>query len=269
MSTSQATPGAQSIERALGILELFSLDSPSHTATEIAKLASLTTSTTHRVLKAMVNRNFLAVDEQTREYRLGPSIARLAAVVANSDGLSVTAAPLLRSLQAQTGEAVSLQVPVGLTRLCVVEYESSHNLQYKSGVGRTYPLVAGSAGKAIVAHFEDAEIERIIRETQRTGILSQAPTIREYMAECEVIRQAGFATSSGEIMEGGAGAAAAILDISGYPIASINIGGPQKRLNKSALRDAGAAALQAALAVERQMSLPPRSERRRSHSTSM
>ena len=262
MSQKETVPGSQAINRALDILEQFTEGTPTRTISQVATATGLTSSTAHRLIKALESRGMLALDNVSKEYRLGPAVARMASPIFNQNGMTSAVAPALRYLQHETGEAVSFQVRVGYSRLCILEYESRHQLQYKSGVGQSFPLVAGSAGKAMLAFLPDSEIRQLIAEARESGRwLLRERREEDFMAEVATIRGQGFATSAGEVRADGAGVAAAILDLAGLPLGAINIGAPATRFKKRVSEDIGQLTLAAVLEVERSLGFPDRGER--------
>lgn len=262
MSGSEAVPGAQAINRALDVLEEFTEHTPTRTVKQVAEATGLTSSTAHRLMKALEARGMLLLDPASKQYRLGPAVARMASPIFNQRGTASAVAPALRYLQNETGEAVSFQVRMGYNRLCILEYESRHHLQYKSGVGQSFPLVAGSTGKAILAFFEEREVREILTEARDNGRwLLRERDESDFLREIRSVRSCGYATSAGEVMADGAGVAAAVLDLTGLPLGAINIGAPAVRFNAAVREQMGRMVYATVLEVERSLGFPPRADR--------
>ncbi|MDO9409021.1 IclR family transcriptional regulator [Patulibacter sp.] len=230
MSESGTTTGAQAVHRAIDILESFRADRASLSLAEIAEHVDLTTPTTHRLLKALQVQDLVALDPVTRRYSLGTGIMRMASVLLNrGDVLAVTQPRLLR-LRELTGETVSLHWRVDAHRVCLIEAVSTQQFRMASGLGNSYPLVAGAAGLAILAFLGETDVDGVIeaeREASRAvdpGVLSRS---------LETVRERGYATSVGETVPGAAAIAAPILDASGRALAALNITGPRSRLTSA------------------------------------
>ena len=147
--------GAQTLLRALDILDAFAEEGASLTLADLGRRAGLTAPTTHRLVKALVSRGFLVTDA-SRRYSLGPAVMRLASVVMHrTDDLAALSMPTLERLRELTGETASLHCLLGNERICVAELVSPEPIRMQSDVGRTYPIHAGAAGKAILAWQPD------------------------------------------------------------------------------------------------------------------
>ncbi len=69
--------GAQTVERAIAILNLFRADRLSLGITEIARQAGLNLTTAHRLVRTLVHEQFMEQDPTNEQYRLGPALAVL------------------------------------------------------------------------------------------------------------------------------------------------------------------------------------------------
>jgi DNA-binding IclR family transcriptional regulator len=155
--------GAQTLLRALDILECFTTDGGSLTLAEISRSVGLTTPTTHRLLRALTVRG-MVVDDGNRHYSLGPTVMRLAsAVMYRANDLITIGTPALERLREETGETVSLHTILGEERVCVAEFVSPEPIHMESGVSHVYPLYAGAAGKVLIAWDQ----ERLARSSGR------------------------------------------------------------------------------------------------------
>ena len=223
--------GAQTLLRALDILECFTTDGGSLTLAEISRSVGLTTPTTHRLLKALTMRG-MVVDDGNRHYSLGPTVMRLAsAVMYRANDLVTICTPTLERLRIETGETVSLHTILGEERVCVVEFVSPEPIRMESGVGRIYPLYAGAAGKVLIA-WGDQHLARLPAELPSVGP-SSIGTRAELETELAAVRRRGYATSTSEVVPGAASLAAPVFDSSGTVVAAINVAGPATRWTRS------------------------------------
>lgn len=226
--------GAQTLLRALDILDCFSDGSGSMTLVELSRRVGLTAPTTHRLVKALSSRGFVVVDEN-RRYSLGPAVMKLASVVMErSDDLVALAAPSLERLRELTGETVSLHCVIGSQRICVSELVSAEPIRMESGVGGTYPLYAGAAGKAMLAWLPDP-LGRVGRRLAKVG-----PATITDPAELELelarIRRRGWAVSESELVPGATSLAVPLFaQNGGGVVGAINVAGPSTRWNRAKL----------------------------------
>jgi DNA-binding IclR family transcriptional regulator len=229
--------GAQSVHRAIDILEAFLGEAPSLSLAEISEAVHLKVPTTHRLLKALQAKDLIVVDPNSRKYSLGGGVMRLANVIISRDDIAAICQPGLVKLRNETGETAALHCLVGDERVCLVELSSPQPIRMASGVGRAYPLFAGAAGKAILAFLPPDRVDRIVKGS-RSGP-SGAPTPpRTLLAQLPEIRARGYAISSGETVKGASAVAAAILDSEDRVVGAINITGPADRFSSAKVKKA-------------------------------
>lgn len=252
--TKSKSGGSQTVDRALQILECFTLERPSLTLTELSELTGLTVPTTHRLLKALECRNFLLIDERTKRYSLGSGAMRLAGVIMQRDDLQAVVLPHLERLRAISEETTALYWYVDGARVCVLELVSRHFIRMSSGTGRRYPLYAGASGKAILAFLPNSTINDILDKAEREGVGPLINRSREaMMSELREIRSRGYATSYAEVVAHAAAVAAPIIDASGHPIAAINVTGPERRFDDQHIQALTGTLVDTVKTVETQM----------------
>jgi DNA-binding IclR family transcriptional regulator len=217
--------GAQTLLRALDILDCFIEDGPMLILTDISRRLGLTPPTTHRLLKALVSRGMLVYDGE-RFYSLGPTVMRLAtAMLHRTDDLVRICAPTLERLREITGETVALYSVVGYERLCVAELVSLQPIRMESGIGHVYPLDIGAAGKVLLAWRPDLYAHTVTTPRRR----------KELEMEIPVILRNGYAISLGEVVPGAASVAVPILDTSRVVVAVLGVSGPAERWTRGAI----------------------------------
>ncbi|MGE0666984.1 MAG: IclR family transcriptional regulator [Sphingomonadales bacterium] len=118
--------------------------------------------------------------------------------------------PLMERLRDESGETATLFVLSGTQQVVVDVAASRQPLRYELEIGRAFDLHKGAAGKAALAAMDDAEISALL-DHYRAGDAER----RRLAADIARIREAGYATSFGERLEGGAAVAAPIRDESG------------------------------------------------------
>jgi DNA-binding IclR family transcriptional regulator len=228
--------GAQTLFRALNVLDCFIEVGPVLSLKEISDRVGLTVPTTHRLVRALISRDMVVVDRH-RRYSLGPAVMRLASVIMHrSEDLAAVVAPTLLRLRDETGETTSLHSLVGHERVCITEFVSPQPIRMESRVGRAYPLYAGAAGKAILAWAPELQPE-VMRQLEAVGpsTITDPETLRK---ELTLIVKRGYAESNSETVAGASAVAAPLFDSTGRVLAAINIAGPSSRFNRDAVRSA-------------------------------
>src|ERR1700760_3270914 len=103
-----ALRGAQTVYRAISILETFRADHAVLTLAEICEAVELTPPTAHRLLRALRSHDLISFDERARTYSLGTGVMRLASVLLNRDDVLSIVGPRLHRLRDFTGETGAL-----------------------------------------------------------------------------------------------------------------------------------------------------------------
>ncbi len=94
------------VQNALGLLNLFSLSRPEIGLTEFKNLCGFDKGTTHRYLTSLRKLGFLEQNSETKAYRLGPALVRLAAVREHTFPITKIVAMHVDELATQISELV-------------------------------------------------------------------------------------------------------------------------------------------------------------------
>lgn len=239
----------QVIERATDILGI--LAEGAATLTEISARTGLPKGTAYRILCSLGYGDRVLKDPLTNRYVLGPGTWRLAQIASDALGsAALIAGPELRALWQATAETVTLNMRMGLERVCVAELRSPHPLLHTAGVGSRIPLHVGASGKVILAFTEAAERERILDCLSYEPITSATISRREQLVEeLALVRQRGWAMSMGERIPGAAGVSVPVRGGSGL-VLSLSLLGPAERLSADRRSDITKLLLETARSIE-------------------
>ncbi len=199
--------------------------------TEIARELDLSKAVVHRVLTTLVAKDFIEVVEESRRYRLGPSLLSLG--VAYLDGIDVRslALPNLRSLSEKTDETATLSLRSGWTRMYVDQVTPNREVKMTVAIGQSFPLHAGGSSKAFLAFLPEEEQEAYLSTRDLVRLTDQTIVDADQLrGELRTIRDRGYAISFGERQAGAGSIAAPLLDHRDQPIAVISLCGPLERL---------------------------------------
>ncbi|MDI3403991.1 IclR family transcriptional regulator [Streptomyces cavernicola] len=243
MAESTAEPQAetprgvlQSADRALVALLSFTERRPEWGVSEIARHHGWDKAVAQRLLTTLTVRGFLTCDPDTRRYRLGPSVHRLARVGEHSGVLPSLARPILARLLGETGESVVLNVPNGGGYRCAAAVDGTGPVRYTAIVGALIPGHAGASGHAIFAHYPEAEIRQTFGATPLQRFNEHTVTdLDTLLARYAEVRERGFSFSRGEYDEAVAAVSAPVFQ-AGTIAASLTVIGPAHRITASADR---------------------------------
>jgi DNA-binding IclR family transcriptional regulator len=234
---------AQVVDRALDLLLAVVGGSGPVTLMEAVGQTGIDKSTAQRLLTSLVERGFLARDENTRRYDVGPAMFGMAAAVSARSNLRRLAAPHLAELRDTTGETSSLHLLVADRRVCVDGAESSHPVRRVVPLGESIPVQVGPSGKVLLAHLDPAERERVYA----TAGIAEADRekLEHVIAQ---VRLDGFLHTEGDRTTGVRAISAPIFDGHGV-VASITVAGPSQRWSVASARGVEQAVRDAAVAI--------------------
>ncbi len=221
----------QSLERGLRVIEATATIGGAATLSEIARKTALPRSTTHHILRALVEFGYLVQDGGARPYRLGPKLFRLTGRTWTKEQLAEIAMPYLDDLSRRTGEGTSLAVLRDGVVTIVAKRESEGPVRVAQAVGDRRPIYCTAVGKALAAWLPEQELEGIIartvfdRRTPRTIVTAAA-----FRRELGRIRAAGFTMDNEEHVPGIRCIAMPVRDHSGEVRASLCVVGPTSRI---------------------------------------
>jgi DNA-binding IclR family transcriptional regulator len=199
-----APSGAQSVEKALTLLELFTPSRTTLTVADVADALGIPKSSAHRLLSVLRKRGYTRQIRAGGSYGLGPRTVGLALAYRASEPLSTVAIPHMESLRQKINETVGLYVRENDNRVLIERLESSHAMQVTMTPGEPMPL-RGAAGRILAMDSTQA-------------------------------REAGVVVSRGERVPNACGIAAPIFDNEEQLVAVLDISGPFDRFQPAAVR---------------------------------
>lgn len=226
--------GAQSVERALGVLRCVEGEDDGVGVTELAQRTGLTPSTAHRLARALTEAGVLSQDPTTERYQLGPALVVLGRKAEQRLGYR-QALPLLEELAEATGESINLGIRAGDEVRVVLDVASRQPLRFSQEAGSRVPMHVSAMGKCLLANSGDidgqiTELGDLVRATHRT--ITDRDQLR---AELELVRERGWALNDEERNPGVRAIAAPVLRPGGGVIGAVAIQGPTVRVTDDRL----------------------------------
>jgi len=219
----------QSVDRAIAILNAFSINEAQLGVTELSHRLGLHKSTVHRLLASLQKGGLVERDPRNRKYSLGIRLIELAGTMLNSRNVPQVVRPYLHYVADAVEELTYLAYRVGDDVLNVEQVPGPHLVQSVGWLGRRTPLHSTSAGKIFLAHMPEKELERILQKgLPRTGPRTITDPA-ELRYELERVREQGYATAFEELEEGTNALAVPITNPDNEVIAAIGVVGPSYR----------------------------------------
>ena len=234
------------VGKAVSLLELFTLREPEIGLSDLARRSGLDKATARRLLMALADHRLIEQEPQSRRYRLGAGLSRLARIRDAHFPFVRLAAPVIRELSQETGETVHLsEFSAGALLTVHVELSARAN-RVNVDVGQILPLHGTASGIAFLAASRleavDAYLERPLQAfTSFTTI--QADDLVKAIA---LAASHGYSRSSQGYEEGVHSIGAAILGAGGQPIGTLAIASPVSRVDDTVAASQGEAVVGAA-----------------------
>jgi IclR family KDG regulon transcriptional repressor len=230
------------VERALTILEFIASKQGAVGVGEIAEELGLAKSTTHRLLEALKNKQFVEQVETLEKYDIGIKAIEVGMSGLINWNIVDISAPYLKQLASDLNETSFLAVYDQGEIVYVYKAEGNQAVTTNAQLGMRKNIHCTSLGKAIVSNFHIEEVERILTEKGMKKFTDRTITDKQtYFEELSKVRQQGYAMDDEEIEERLTCFAVPIFNYTGKAIAAISVAGPTDRM--TAKREAVISAL--------------------------
>lgn len=220
------------VSKALELLDYFTRSRPRIGLSDLARLTGLNKATCFRLLTELAENGFVEQIGTGREYRLGPTVLRLAALREAHVPTREAAMPVLHTLAQKTGETAHLSLLMGDSlRALAFAYSAAHVTKVTMEDTETLPFHATSSGLAVLAFqtevFRNATLLRpFARLTNSTE--TNPAALRARLAE---VRGLGYAESQGAFQADVHSMAVPLFDALGRCSGSVAVAAPASRMN--------------------------------------
>ena len=232
--TLQFTQSTGTVARVLKLLQCFGDGPADWTLSALAEALHLPRSTVHRLLGLLMAEGFVDADQQTRQYRAGPELYRVGALLAARMPTIELAMPILRSIVAQADETtvLSLYYPKQLQKAFVAQVESARPMRYVIDLNLRHSLAWGASAHAILAHLDAGTITRALAQKEPSPSTGAQVDIRKLHHELARIRAEGYARSLGERVPTAIGLAVPVFGADGNVRGSLSVTYPENRMDE-------------------------------------
>ena len=216
----------RALERALDILDAFTLATPELSITKLAERTGLPKSTVIRLVAILVERRYLERPADSESVRIGVRAFEVGSVYIQSTSLETEARPIMARLAEQTGQTANLGILDGRDVVHLAVAAPDRPLRYWATIGKREEAHYTGLGKVLMAALSDDELDHLfgagelVRKTAKT--LVDPAALR---AELERTRERGYGLDDEESNLGIYCIAAPIVDHEGRVIAAISISG--------------------------------------------
>jgi DNA-binding IclR family transcriptional regulator len=190
---------------------------------ELSVRLDLAPSTTHGIVRTLVEHGMVVQERGSSRYQLGPAVLRLGNVYLDTLELRSKAIPWAEDLARRTGLAVRTGVLL-VDDVVIIHHEPRPDgTRQMPEVGIVIPAHASALGKAMLA-FSPEETERILKEGElrsMTGETLTAPDdVRRDLGQ---VRATGIARERDEAVLGESAVASPVFDSWGDVVGAIGV----------------------------------------------
>ncbi|GII86963.1 transcriptional regulator [Sphaerisporangium siamense] len=230
MAKSMKTPPAyapSSVDHALRLAQILQLDG-AITVSAAAERLGVARSTAHRLLAALVYRDF-AVRDEDRTYRVGPILALAERARSDVGALRVAALGPMRALVDRIDETVNLSIRTGRTVRFIASVECARALRVDGREGMVFPAHQASGGLITLAALSDEELETLYAGDERRDLGEEPPDLARLRLELRAVRRSGVALNLERTERGVVAVGRAVKDRAGATVAALSISMPSVR----------------------------------------
>lgn len=162
----------------------------------------------------------------TPGWRIGFGLIGMAAQAFFSEDLVQVAVPVLTRLAEATGLSAHLGVLDGREVIYLVRRTPNHAFASNIRVGSRLPAHAANMGRIILAHLPPDKVASLFARAPMAAVTARtAVTVAQLRVQLDQDRAAGLAWSDGAYEDRISSVAAVVLDVSGTPVAAVNVSG--------------------------------------------
>jgi len=231
MKVQEKLKGAQTVDRALLVLQRISDSETPVLLEQLAADLGLHVSIVYRVVRSLTAAGFVR-REAAGGYCVGTGLLSMAVALSSRIDIRTAVRPVMQAVVAEFGETVSLHIRSGDKRICVEAVDGTHAVRRVIPVGETLPLYAGETGRVFLSALSGAELTEFVDAAIASG-LDGARLQRDLVA----VRKKGYFIGVGERTRD-VGAISVALSGPSALLAVMTISGPASRWSRAAMEAA-------------------------------
>lgn len=222
---------SSTVAKALALLEYFSEDEPEIGLSDLARRAGIDKATVHRMMGSMADAGLVEQRRDSRLYRLGAGVLRLARIRETCFPISSIFQAGLDALSEKTGETAHASLIAGKTLATIGISESPRSTRVSIISGEILPLHSTASGLVTLAFGPPNLLKRTLNDrleakTERTVTKANALT-----PIIERIRRQGYASADQTNEDDVFGIAAPVFDRDGLACGTLAVATPAHRMS--------------------------------------
>ncbi len=225
----------QNLDIALRIL--FMVEESHRSVGEIAHELGIGEDRTRRIIKSLITREWLSIDEESGKIIPGVKNFELGRAYFQHLDVRSLARPILKALSEETGENSYLVSRMGYEVLYIEKNEVGREVGVASRFGKALPMYVSAAGKVFLASVSEEELREFIDTVRWFRYTDRTADRERLLEEILRVREEGYALSLGEYEEDVGSIAAPVIDYGGKLNYVISVVFPLHRVSERFARE--------------------------------
>src|SRR5690606_16090718 len=240
LSRERDQTGAQSVDRALGLLSMVARHADRGASlTDIVEESGLNKPTARRLLLALMRAGLVEQDQTSRRYYLGEEAYVIGSLASRRFGLLQVAMESLTRLSKRTEDSSFLSVRRDTFSVCLYREEGTYPVRtHALQAGFEHPLGVGAGSLAMLAALPDEEVEAVLAANDAV-LRTKYPMLppERIRQDVEAARARGYSLNPGLIVANSWGIGVAICSPDGRPVGALSIAAIDSRMQEPRQRE--------------------------------
>ena len=229
------------LKRALEVFELLAKNPDGLSLPVISRTTGYSKNSIFRIVCTLQDCGYVKRNPDNRTIRISRKLAALGYASFGESNIVEKSMDILRQMRDSLGETAMLGTM--LEEECVLLEQAPGRFPFKflGEVGMRICFNASAPGKAILAYLPKDELDTKLAKIKFVEFNKNTICdMDSFVKELEKVKKCGYSVDNGEEIDGVNCVGAPIFDAHGYPVASIWITGPSKRIKASDFDKIGA-----------------------------
>ena len=238
MNKEKTEYAVQAVNNFINIAELLVNHENELSTSEIALNLNLTKTNTVKILSTLELFNYVELNKNTGNYRLGIKTFQIAQAYLRKIDIMDISTRVMQEIKDKINETVYIGVLREGNAVFLKTIETDHVVRVNPRVNYVIPAYATAAGKALLPHLDFDDVKKYY--TQKDFIKFTDNTITTFdqlEEECKRIKELGYAVDNEEYEKDVIGVGVTIYNFLNRGIASLVVGGPKTRMSKKMIEE--------------------------------
>jgi DNA-binding IclR family transcriptional regulator len=189
----------KSLSRGLNVLEILAKEPNGLPLSTIARQASYSKASTHRLLSTLILKGFVEKNNSNGKYLASIKLFILSSALLQGTNFNSIIRSYMKPLSDKTGETIHFVQLVDGSAYYIEKVESTNNIRMFSVIGKRAPFHCTGVGKAILAYLPEEKLDEILNKIELTKYTENTITNFDDLREnLRIIRNRGYALDNCE-----------------------------------------------------------------------